>query len=306
MSEFFAMASRDELWSRGALVETRLTHGQAHQSGTEIIASDSFDDRVLREELRRACDAAGAISRDIARLTDARIRMVTTATYGGSVSVQTTIVVTIADVSVVTTPENLESDHAALARLLAPAAARYPDRPLPIVWRNGSGAVLLHEAAGHAAEHQHPPLSWPRWLRARDESAAGFADLLAGELPRAVRRESFRDVPLPRMTSVKVEQNGAPFELPTRRIEIHLVSGGAYEPLTESVTIRVAIADLVQNDRPRRLSPFTIRASRREIARALIGAEGRSQRYPGVICSREGQELFVASYAPLLLTAELA
>src|SRR5437870_2485920 len=212
MSEFFAMASRDELWSRGALVETRLTHGQAHQSGTEIIASDSFDDRGLRDELRRACDAGGAIQGDIARLTDARIRMVTTATYGGSVAVQTTIVVTIADVSVVTTPENLESDHAALARLLAPAAARYPDRPLPIVWRNGSGAVLLHEAAGHAAEHQHPPLSWPRWLR----------------------------------------------------------------------------------------------ASRREIARALIGAEGRPQRYPGVICSREGQELFVASHAPLLVTAELA
>jgi hypothetical protein len=305
MSEFFAMASRDELWSRAALVETRLTHGQAHQSGTEILASDTFDDRGLRDELRRACDAGGAIPGDIARLTDARIRMVTTATYGGSVSVQTTIVVTIADVSVVTTPENLVSDHAGLARLLAPAAARYPDRPMPIVWRNGSGAVLLHEAAGHAAEHQHPPLSWPRWLRARDESAAGSADLLA-ELPRAVRRESFRDVPLPRMTSVKVEQNGAPFELPARRIEIHLVSGGAYEPLTESVTIRIAIADLVQNDRPRRLSPFTIRASRQEIARALIGAEGRPQRYPGVICSREGQELFVASHAPLLLTAELA
>jgi hypothetical protein len=306
MPEFFAMASRDELWSRGALVETRLTHGQAHQSGTEIVASDAFDDRRLRDELRRACDAGGTIRGDIARLTDARIRMVTTATYGGSVSVQTTIVVTIADVSVVTTPQNLSSDHAALARLLAPAATRTPDRPWPIVWRNGSGAVLLHEAAGHAAEHQHPPLSWPRWLRARDEAAAGSADLLAGELPRAVRRESFRDVPLPRMTSVKVEQDRAPFELPTRRIEVHLVSGGAYEPLTESVTIRVAIADLVQNDRPRRLTPFTIRASRQAIARALVGAQGRPQRYPGVICSREGQELFVASHAPLLLMAELA
>src|SRR3989442_3520552 len=150
MSEFFAMASRDELWSRGALVETRLTHGQAHQSGTEIVASDAFDDRRLRDELRRACDAGDAIRGEIARLTDARIRMVTTATYGGSVSVQTTIVITIADLSVVTTPQNLSSDYAALARLLAPVAAHPPERPLTIVWRNGSGAVLLHEAAGHA------------------------------------------------------------------------------------------------------------------------------------------------------------
>jgi hypothetical protein len=47
-------------------------------------------------------------------------------------------------------------------------------------------------------------------------------------------------------------------------------------------------------------------ASRQAIARALIGAEGHPQRYPGVICSREGQELFVASHAPVLLTAELA
>ena len=41
--------------------------------------------------------------------------------------------------------------------------------------------------------------------------------------------------------------------------------------------------------------------SRANIARAFIGASGEPLRYPGVICSREGQELVVGSSAPLLL-----
>ncbi|HEX2123459.1 MAG TPA: hypothetical protein VHL59_17640, partial [Thermoanaerobaculia bacterium] len=78
--------------------------------------------------------------------------------------------------------------------------------------------------------------------------------------------------------------------------------GGAYEPLTEEVTIRIAAADLVDDDERVRLPPFEIRESRANVARALIGAEGESVRYPGVICSREGQELVVGSSAPRMLT----
>jgi hypothetical protein len=299
MGNLFAMASRDELWSRGALIETRVSHGQAVQSGKQIIATDRLDDRRLRV----ACDeAASGIRGDIARLVDARVRVVTTATLD---AVQTTITVTIADVSIVTTPEHLRSDYDALLRRLAHAPAHPPSRPLPIVWRGGSGAVLLHEAAGHAAEHHHEPLHWPAWLRVRDESPDGAADLLAGEEPRAMRRQSFRDVPLARMTSVVAEQIGAPFDLPSHRIEIYLVSNGAYEPLTETVTIHASIADRVEDGRRRRLPSLTLHATRQQIARALSGASGEPERYPGVICSREGQELLVSSHAPILMTAEI-
>ena len=157
--------------------------------------------------------------------------------------------------------------------------------------------MLLHEAIGHATEHGHAPLEWPPWLRVRDAARDGrVANLLAGEQPAATRRESFRDVPLRRMTNLVVEQHGAPFELPDDRIEIQLVAGGAYEPLTEIVTINVAISDA---------GPFTIRAPRRAIARSLVGAQGNPIRYPGVICSREGQELYVGSHAPVIVTTEL-
>ena len=49
----FSIASRDELWLRGALVESRLMHGVATQRGDSIDASDARDD-----ELVRACDLA--------------------------------------------------------------------------------------------------------------------------------------------------------------------------------------------------------------------------------------------------------
>jgi hypothetical protein len=93
--------------------------------------------------------------------------------------------------------------------------------------------------------------------------------------------------------------------MPSHRIEVHLVSSGAYEPLTETVTIRASIADLVEDGRRRRLPSFTFHATRQQIARALAGASGNARRYPGVICSREGQELLVGSYAPMLVTAEI-
>ena len=191
-------------------------------------------------------------------------------------------------------------------RLLRPPTAPPPTRPLPIVWRNGSAAVLLHEAIGHAAEHAHATLDWPRWLRGRDVTRDGrVANLIAGECPAALRRESFRDVPLRRMTHLHFEQTGAPCEMPRSRLEIFLVSGGTYEPLSESISIDVAVADLVSGKETQRIAPFVMRASREKVARALLGASGDSIRYPGVICSREGQELYVGSHAPVMLTAAL-
>ncbi len=83
---------------------------------------------------------------------------------------------------------------------------------------------------------------------------------------------------------------------------MHLAAGGAYEPLSDEVTVDVAVAYVVDGARSSRLQPFTYRASRAEVARSLAGAKGDPIRYPGVVCSREGQELVVGSYAPLILT----
>jgi len=301
----FAMVRRDELWVRGVLDESRFTQGQALTRGREIFARDSIDDRTLRGELRAACDAEmDRFYRSIESLKNARVRGIVTATTGG---LESTITITVDGISVVTTPDDVISDYQALERLLRPPAAPPPARSMPIVWRNGSAAVLLHEAIGHAAEHAHSPLTWPRWLLARDITPEGrSADLIAGEVPMAIRRESFRDVPLRRMTNLVFEQVRAPWATPAGRIEVFLVSGGTYEPLTETISIDIAIADLVRGKKRERVAPFTIRASRAAIARALIGAKGKPVRYPGVICSREGQELFVGSHAPVMVTSELA
>jgi predicted Zn-dependent protease len=298
------MVRRDELWVRGTLDESRLSQGQAIARGREIIARDRIDDRELADKLRKDCDAEmDRLRRATTPLKDARVRGIVTVT---SSELESTITITMDGVSVVTSPEDVAADYAALKRLLRPPTAPPPARRLPIVWRNGSAAVLLHEAIGHAAEHAHASLDWPRWLRGRDEARDGrVANLIAKESPAALRRESFRDVPLRRMTHLHFEQDGAPFELPANRIEVFLVSGGTYEPLSESISIDVAIADVVTAKKTQRVAPFVLRASRREIAKALVGATGDAIRYPGVICSREGQELYVGSHAPMMLTTEL-
>jgi hypothetical protein len=268
----FAIASRDELWLRGALVESRLMHGVATQRGDAIEASDARDEGLLR-----ACDLALDDARaTVASFHDARVRLVVRATRENDVeSVETTMTIAIDGVSVVTTPSNATTDYELLHR------ARNGSTPLrgPIVWLNGSAAVLLHEAFGHASEHDVAPVMWPSWLSI--------------DAPLTPRRETFRDVPLLRMTQVIVRQNNAPFALPDERIEVQLLAGGAYDPITDIVTIDVAVSSA---------GPFTIRRSRAQIAASLAGASGEPIRYPGVICSREGQELYVASHAPVMLT----
>lgn len=299
------MVRRDELWIRGALNEIRSGQGQASRSGNDIDARDVIEDRALQATLTEACDAEmKRVHQAIAAMRDARVRGVVTALIDG---VESTVTITIDGISVVSTPASAAADYDALRRFLGPPTAPPPARPLPVVWRNGSAAVLLHEAIGHAAEHEHAPIKWPPWLRARDVTSDGrSSDLIAGELPAAPRRESFRDIPIRRMSNLLIEQDGAPFDIPRERIEVYLAAGGAYEPLTETVIVNTAVADLVSGDRVQRLPPMHFRATRSEIARALQGATGASIRYPGVICSREGQELFVASHAPLMITAELA
>lgn len=278
----FAIATRDELWSRGRLLESRLSHGEAVDSG-EIIAADTRDDALVA-----ACDAAIEELRNCV-LPDHRMRLVVEATPEG---VTRTIVVSDGVHSVVTAPEFLAEDVFHLSHLSHrsfESHGSYP--PYPVLWKHGTAAVLLHEALGHPREHGHPELDWPSWLHV--------------DVALDLRRETFRDVPLLRMKHVIAEQEDAPFSLPEDRVEIVLIEGGTYEPLTETVTLRIAAADLVERDIVTPLAPFTLAATRRRIAASFLGAIGNPVRYPGVICSREGQELVVASWAPLILTEAL-
>lgn len=300
MTNDYAVASRDELWSGGAPVESRLSHGRAARRGDEITADDARDDELLAR-----CEARFAELRAVIEsLGPLRQRgVVEVVREDGVINETSTLTIAYGAVSIVTTPEHAHEDAAMLRALMSvPATVSVAAHEYPIVWRRGSAAVLFHEAAGHAAEHAHAPIEWPSWLRVTD----GDVDLLAGKPPSVLRRASFRDVPLPRMKKLVVAHVDAPFALPETRIEVHLVAGGSYEPLTEEVTLRIAVADLIEGDVVRRARPFELRASRRDIAASVVGASGEAERYPGVICSREGQELVVGSYAPVVCTERLA
>jgi hypothetical protein len=277
----FAIATRDELWLRGRLIERRLSHGEAFEDEHGIVATDARDDLLVA-----ACDAAMEELRRCV-IPDLRMRLVAEARLDGITS---TITASQGVHSVVTDRVHLDADVA----LLRDAASATPSlvlhekdaADLPMLWRHGSAAVLLHEAAGHVAEHGRAPLL-PEWLTV--------------ENPLALRRASFRDVPLPRMTNLVARQHGAPFVVPETRIEVLLVDGGAYDPLTDLVTLRISAADLVTADSAQRLAPFAFVRPRARLN--FLGAAGEPIRYPGVICSREGQELVVGSHAPLMVTA---
>lgn len=275
----YAVASREELWSKGSLLESRLTCGEATRDDAGIIAIDTIDTALLSD-----CDEWIATLRGFLE-PDLRMRLVAEATRAGSSG---TIIATLAGCSVVTHPQHAAADMR-LLREIASVEATHQHAPsdVPIVWMHGSGAVLAHEAVGHPLEYGVDPVPLPEWLR---------VDVALEE-----RRASFRDVPLVRMRHVRVSQANAPFALPARRIEILLVDGGGYDPLTGMVTIRVSAANLIDGTAVARLAPFEIFESRPLLLHSIAGASGQPIRYPGVICSREGQELFVESWAPDLL-----
>ena len=301
MEYLFSIAARDELWSGGVLIESRVSHGQARCRGREIDAAD-VGDAALIERAESRMEPMRTIARE---LHDARVRLVASARRVNDYERdEASMSITIDGLSIVTTPENMV--------LPSPrrSGERMPTAGLPFLWHNGSAAVLLHEAAGHAAEHNHEPLHWPSWLTIHDEPGFEFDDAgiatrivdLTKESPTTARRESFRDVALPRMTNLVARQTGAPWSLPDERIEVHLVAGGGYEPLTGIVTIAIASADLVRGDGVTPLAPFHLRLERERVARSIAGASGPPLRYPGVVCSREGQEVIVGSFAPLMVT----
>ena len=286
----FAVVTREELWSlakRPTLLERRLIHGVASRRGTEIIATDARDE---------TCDRASEVAIDRARssilgagVTTGLLRIV--ASSQNEDAPRTDVICTLSrrSLSVVSDAQNYAADAALLERCARFESGEAVDpRSVPIVWRNGSAAVLFHEAVGHAAEHGHAPLELP----------AGFRV----EAPLAMRRASFTDVPLLRMERVRVSYGRDEVPLPPRRIEVHLLAGGHYEALTQAVTVRVAAAELVDDAGARAVQPFSIVVHRRELFGSIRGAFGPVERYPGVICSREGQDLVVPSFAPAIVS----
>ncbi|HET7705911.1 MAG TPA: hypothetical protein VFM36_07485 [Thermoanaerobaculia bacterium] len=308
----FSIVSRDERWSLGSpdiLHDQRLAHGEATLFGSDILATDAVD-RELVDLCEREMDAArSAVLGGQARL-GARV-VATARRTPSSVITESVITFSAGALSVVTSPVHAQADRERLVRI----ASREIDRSVephgvPMIWKNGSASVLLHEAAGHPAEHGQAAIRWPAWLSVRDEPSFNIddagrsvepVDLLRGERPTAMRRSSFADVPLPRLSNIVVRHDGAPFEKPATHLDILLIAGGRYDPLTETVSIFVAAADLVKDGVTRGVRPFVIRESRERIASAIRGARGEPERYPGVICSAEGQEIFVASHAPEIL-----
>ena len=276
MTSHFRIATHDELWLRGRLVERRLLHGEAIEDEHGIIARDSRDDALVA-----ICDRKMKRMHD-AMPRDARVRLVATASTDET---SATMTIGLRGLSIVTSPEHASTDYALLREIadVEPSGEPIDYRNIPIVWRNGSAAVLLHEAIGHAKEHDHAPIEWPSWLHV--------------EVPLRMRRATFSDVPLLRMTTLWSAAATPPLSR-AKAIEVLLVAGGEYEPLTETVTLHIAAA----NYDGRRLPPFEIRESREAVARAIIAAEGEPLRYPGVVCSREGQELVVGSFAPVMVT----
>lgn len=306
MEYLFSIAARDELWSGGVLIESRASHGQARCRGNEIDAADVADS-ILIERAESRMSAMRAMARE---MSDARVRLVASARRVNDYERdEASMSVTIGGVSVVIGPGDAIPSPRRSGESVPKAGEGLP---LPILWRNGSAAVLLHEAAGHAAEHHHKT-EWPSWLTIRDEPDFAVDDAgndtraidLTQHPPACMRRESFRDVPIARMSTLIARQHDAPWSLPGDRIEVHLIAGGAYEPLTGMVTLSIAVADRIDQDDVTPLAPFRIRVPRERVARAITGATGEPLRYPGVVCVREGQEVVVGSLAPLMLTTEL-
>lgn len=214
--------------------------------------------------------------------------------------------------ALLTTPGHLEHDLDLLTRLSSPEGSHvFEPASLPLLWSNGTGGILLHEAVGHpAGRAPHPP--WPEWLQVRDDPEVTIfetrlrggcgqpRDLLASA-PAMSRRASFRDPPMPRLTTLVASATAAPFEVPERHVEVLLAEGGSWDPITDRVRVRVLCADLVDGGERERLAPFTFESLRASIAASLSGARGEPVRYPGVLCSEHGQRIPVGTMSSDLL-----
>jgi hypothetical protein len=322
---------------RAELYEQRSDQGQAltvTRNGTLTIeASDDLTDRLtdaftapVNVGMGNPPDPEPLLNRIVLALPKtefAEIRIVSTQRYVESRTDREMLRDEIAtvripwkdrDLSITTNGTEAETHLAMLRRRLEVVETTEADlASCPVLWRGGSGAVLIHEALGHPAE-RGVFANWPAWLEVSDEPSSQLDDtaqrvtariLTRGQEPASLRREDFRAAPVRRMSMLMVTAKSSAERLPDPRIEIWIVAGGSYDPLNDSVDLFITLAHLVEGNRTRVLRPFRLSADRAEIPRRLLGAFSEPSIYPGVICGDEGQRLMVGSVAPDLLIAPL-
>ncbi|MDQ3282677.1 MAG: hypothetical protein M3Q69_14845, partial [Acidobacteriota bacterium] len=110
----FAIATRDEVWLRGRLVEQRLSCGESFETERGFVATDARDETLIH-----ACDAAMQQLRTCVR-PDVRMRLVGEARLDG---VTSTITATLGEHAIVTDAEHLDAHLALLWSAATPVAA---------------------------------------------------------------------------------------------------------------------------------------------------------------------------------------
>ena len=350
----FASSIAEELWSvspeTALRLESRTDRGFAFTSfdgrGFTIIGGDSaghvpevfpdlvdeIDDSAAKasETLRSVVDETLRLVRDFRFARPLRLRAfsrVRAVSSGRGSHRDESLLLALTSgsaseaVSVIATPGSLESDLA-LLRVADMSSMDFDYRIVPLLFVNGSGAVLLHEAIGHPSQSGKDPSAKPEWLEVADDPS--FPSLGAitvddcglpvqstvlngGQSPAAWRRESFRDVPARRMTNLVVRCSTQPVAaLPSPRMEILLVGGGHYDSLTDQIVLTISRAALVSDDRRTPVRPFTLVENRETVLKSLRGSRGDLTSYPGVICFEEGHRVPVGSASPDLLLEPLA
>lgn len=324
----YANHTTDEVWTFGVtaeLRESRVEQGYAKARWRDKSMHIEASDRLPSEMALRLRQARGDDHQHLRQVIEtslrgqqatARIISKTRLVENddlNDIEKSTTATIHFPDgISITVTPDDAANQLDRLHKLRSSRpVAPSPPRPVALVWRGGSGAVLLHEAIGHPAERETFG-RWPSWLEVIDSSSSGIDDtgmraevrhLTAGQPPAAFRRQDFRSIPLRRLSNLIVRSSALATALPDPRIEVWVVGSGGYDPVAETIRLHVSLARLVAGDRSTPAAPFMFEARREEISARLEGAAGTMARYPGVICFDDGQYLPVGSFAPDLILA---
>lgn len=175
---------------------------------------------------------------------------------------------------------------------------------LPLLFRNGTGAVVAHEAIGHPSELAPSPMDltfevydrpcgslFDRDFDDRGDRI-GDANLGAGEQPKAFRVGEWRHLPIRRMTNLLLSASEA-VNPPPRHLAIDLIERATIAD--GAVHLHVASAFIVDETIGQRaVRPFSLSFARTSFAE-FRPASLSATTYPGVLCSAEGQRIPVGS-----------
>lgn len=200
---------------------------------------------------------------------------------------------------------------------LPPPAARDGanfDRTAPLRFASATGAVLMHEIAGHRSEHSIARLPWPEWLTIHDRPSQPFDDAgvpayacdLTRQPPRSLRRWRAIDTPSRRMWDVVVENSGAAPQ-PDRACEfvITAAAAGHWDSARDRVSLFITDAHLLRNGRREDVRlPVRLDFSTQGLMNRLAGATAQVVRGPAVICGAHGSDIPVGSASCDLLFDE--